>query len=85
MITRRNFLIQSAIATGGLITMPSLSCSNSGKHRIKWIGDGKFFSSVRWNGQQVFQKAQLLDATVRIVDKAIPEVETQRNRAGVYR
>ena len=54
--------------------MPSLSCSNSGKHHIKWIGDGKFFSSVRWNGQQVFQKAQLLDATVRIVDKAIPEV-----------
>jgi len=74
MITRRNFLIQSAIATGGLLTMSSLSCSGSRKHRIKWIRDGKLFSSVRWNGQQVFQTAQLLDASVRIVDKAIPEI-----------
>ena len=74
MIKRRDFIIQSAVAAGGLVTVPSLSCSGTGQHRIRWTGDGKFFSAVRWNGQQVFQKAQLLDATVRIVDKDIPEV-----------
>jgi len=54
--------------------MPSLSCSGTGQHRVRWTGDGKFFSAVRWNGQQVFQTAQLLDAIVRIVDKDIPEI-----------
>ncbi|HBE40745.1 MAG TPA: hypothetical protein DDW27_05995 [Bacteroidales bacterium] len=74
MITRRNFLIQSAIAAGGLATIPSLSCSGSGNHRIKWIRDGKLFSSVRWNGQEVFHTTQLLDASVRLINKGLHEI-----------
>jgi hypothetical protein len=72
MISRRDFLIQSAFATGGLLTMSSLSCAGTGTHGIKWIRDGRLFSSVNWNGQPVYQSTQLLDASIRLMDEPMP-------------
>jgi len=72
MISRRDFLIQSAFATGGLLTISSSSCSRQARNNIKWIRNGRLFSSVSWNGQPVYQSSQLLEASIRLMDEPLP-------------
>jgi hypothetical protein len=75
MISRRIFLKQSAFVTGGLVTMSSLSCSATDRNNIKWIRNGRLFSSVSWDGQPVYQSGQLLDASIRMINEPLPGIK----------
>jgi len=69
-LNRRDFLVQTALAGSGLLTMPSGSTLMAEANRIRWTRRGELFSAVICDGQAMTPTAELLEADVRLVTES---------------
>lgn len=69
LFNRRDFLLQSAIASGGLLTMTSCSTPRTGGKRLFWTRSGGGFVAVTGDGRPLTSTQKLLDASVRLAEE----------------
>ena len=69
-ISRRNFVLQSAMAGSGLLAMPALARCSREPQRIRWTQRDKMIASVACDGMEMYQPSGLLGARIRVVDES---------------
>ena len=69
-INRRGFLLQTALASGGLLTLASCSTPVTGRNRVQWTRTGRLFSEVNCEGRPMCQTSGLLEASIHLITES---------------
>jgi hypothetical protein len=80
-LNRREFLMQTAFAGSGLVTLASGSTLMAEASRIRWTRRGELFTAVDCDGRPITEGAELLEVEVRLTESSAPATRLSPSRA----